>query len=70
MRVEVESTRCQGHTLCAMVAPGSFVLDDVDGHADVVSGEVSAAEHDRVLEAVRSCPEKAVRVIMSIGDRR
>lgn len=37
MRVRVDSSRCQGHTLCAMIAPESFVLDDVDGQASAVA---------------------------------
>ncbi|MFC7672291.1 ferredoxin [Mycolicibacterium sp. GCM10028919] len=36
MRVEVDPSRCQGHTPCAMIAPESFVLDDVDGHAQAI----------------------------------
>ncbi|MFI5718916.1 ferredoxin [Nocardia sp. NPDC051750] len=62
MRVEVESSRCQGHTPCAMIAPESFALDAVDGHARAMPGAV-APEHERqVREAVRSRPEQAVRI--------
>ncbi|KUI37355.1 ferredoxin [Mycobacterium sp. GA-2829] len=60
MRVEVESSRCQGHTLCAMIAPESFVLDDVDGHAAAVPGDVPQAQRAKVTEAARSCPEQAI----------
>jgi ferredoxin len=60
MKVRVESTRCQGHTLCAMIAPESFELDDVDGHAHAVSEEVPAELTDQVQEAIRSCPEQAI----------
>ncbi|WP_349270535.1 ferredoxin [Mycolicibacterium parafortuitum] len=60
MRVEVESSRCQGHTLCAMIAPESFVLDDVDGHAHAVPGRVPDGHHASVAEAARSCPEQAI----------
>ncbi|MDN4519492.1 ferredoxin [Mycolicibacterium austroafricanum] len=70
MRVEVESTRCQGHTLCAMIAPKSFVLDDVDGHAHTAGAEVPQDEHDQVLEAARSCPEQAIRVLPHDGAPR
>ncbi len=31
MKVFVDPARCQGHTLCAMIAPDSFVLSDIDG---------------------------------------
>ena len=61
MRVEVDPSRCQGHTLCAMIAPDSFELDDVDGHAHAVVDEVPAEHRDQVREAAQSCPEQAIR---------
>ena len=42
MKVHVDPERCQGHTLCAMIAPDLFTLDDVDGHSSAISGEVPA----------------------------
>ena len=33
MKVWVDPSRCQGHTLCALKAPDAFELDDDDGHA-------------------------------------
>lgn len=62
MRVRVENSRCQGHTLCAMIAPESFRLDDVDGHAHVVSSDVAGKLREQVAEAARSCPEQAIVV--------
>ncbi|BBY52362.1 ferredoxin [Mycolicibacterium arabiense] len=60
MKVSVDGTRCQGHTLCAMIAPESFELDDVDGHASPVSDEVPDEQVDQVTEAAHSCPEQAI----------
>ncbi|MDX6745143.1 ferredoxin [Actinocorallia sp. A-T 12471] len=62
MKVSVDQTRCQGHTLCAMKAPDIFELDDVDGHSTPVSPDVPAGEEKNVLSAVRSCPEQAITV--------
>ena len=31
VKVRVDSERCQGHTLCSMIAPDSFELNDIDG---------------------------------------
>jgi ferredoxin len=62
VKVQVDSERCQGHTLCAMRAPEVFDLDDVDGHSSPVGEEVPAAEEAKVLEAVRSCPERAISI--------
>jgi ferredoxin len=62
MKVKVDTERCQGHTLCAMIAPKSFQLDDIDGHSTPVSEDVPADHEEQVLEAVRSCPEQAITI--------
>jgi ferredoxin len=60
VKVSVDASRCQGHTLCSMIAPDSFELDDVDGHASPVSEVVPAGQEDAVREAAHSCPEQAI----------
>lgn len=60
MKVHVESGRCQGHTLCAMIAPEVFELDDVDGHARPVDEHVPGEFRRQVRDAARSCPEQAI----------
>jgi ferredoxin len=60
VKVSVDGQRCQGHTLCAMIAPESFELDDVDGHSSPVSDVVPPDQEDAVREAVHSCPEQAI----------
>lgn len=62
MRVRVDSERCQGHTLCAMIAPKVFELDDIDGHSSVASENVPADQEEQVREAVHSCPEQAILI--------
>ena len=37
MKVFVDSGRCQGHTLCSMIAPDAFELSDIDGTASPVN---------------------------------
>ncbi len=63
MKVYVDPERCQGHTLCAMIAPDLFTLDDEDGHASAVDGEVPAGQETKAAEAIRSCPEQAISII-------
>jgi ferredoxin len=63
VKVHVDPGRCQGHTLCAMIAPEIFTLDDVDGHSTAVDGEVPAVLEAKAAEAARSCPEQAISVI-------
>jgi ferredoxin len=43
-----------------MIAPDSFELDDVDGHASPVSEIVPTDQEDQVREAAHSCPEQAI----------
>jgi ferredoxin len=64
VRVKVDPARCQGHTLCTMIAPESFELGDVDGHAHAVVEEVANEHRDDVLEAARSCPEQATSAMI------
>jgi ferredoxin len=60
VKVRVDPERCQGHTLCAMIAPKVFQLDDIDGHSSAIDGEVPAEQEAKVAEAIRSCPEQAI----------
>jgi ferredoxin len=60
VKVQVDPQRCQGHTLCAMIAPRSFELDDIDGHSTAVSEDVSPDLENQVEEAAHSCPEQAI----------
>lgn len=60
MKVWVDRDRCQGHTLCAMIAPESFELDDVDGHSSPINEIVPPDQEDAVREAAHSCPEQAI----------
>ncbi|MQY27676.1 ferredoxin [Nocardia aurantia] len=62
MKVRVDPERCQGHTLCAMIAPKAFQLSDIDGHSTPVSEDVPADQEDAVREAVHSCPEQAISI--------
>ncbi|MGW0947612.1 ferredoxin [Streptomyces sp. NPDC002623] len=62
MKVRVDPERCQGHTLCFMRAPEVFELSEIDGHSTPVVEEVPEDEQDAVVEAVRSCPERAIGV--------
>ena len=62
MKVWVDPERCQGHTLCSMIAPDSFLLSDIDGSSSAISEVVPADQQDRVREAAQSCPEQAILI--------
>jgi len=60
MKVRVDPERCQGHTLCAMIAPKIFQLSDIDGTSSAVCDVVPPDQQELVLEAAHSCPEQAI----------
>ncbi len=60
MKVWVDPERCQGHTLCSMIAPDSFALSDIDGSSSAIDEVVPADREDQVREAAQSCPEQAI----------
>ena len=60
VKVWVDSERCQGHTLCSMIAPDSFQLSDIDGSSSAIDEVVPADQQDKVREAAQSCPEQAI----------
>ena len=62
MKVRIDGDRCQGHTLCKMIAPDSFELSDLDGTSSPVSEDVPSDLQDAVREAAHSCPEQAISV--------
>jgi ferredoxin len=62
VKVSVDSERCQGHTLCAMIAPDSFALSDIDGTSSPVNETVPDDQQDAVREAAHSCPEQAISI--------
>jgi ferredoxin len=62
VKVKVDPERCQGHTLCAMKAPEIFELDDIDGHSSALAEVVPSGQEAQVVNAVRSCPERAISV--------
>jgi ferredoxin len=62
VKVSVDSERCQGHTLCSMIAPESFQLSDIDGSSSPVHEVVPADYQDQVREAAQSCPEQAISI--------
>jgi ferredoxin len=62
VKVWVDAERCQGHTLCKMIAPDAFELSDIDGTSSPVSEVVAPDQEDLVREAVHSCPEQAIRI--------
>ena len=72
MRVRIDSELCQGHQMCAIVAPKLFGSDDegfgrvlgdgVLGDGVLNGGEVAPELASDARRAAESCPEQAVIV--------
>jgi ferredoxin len=62
MKIRVDSSRCQGHTLCSMIAPKLFTLNDNEGHASAVTEDVPPEHQGLAREAPQSCPEQAILI--------
>ncbi len=62
MKVRVEESVCQGHTLCALAAPEVFALRDEDGHAYVIVDQLSPNLEVQARKAAAGCPERAILI--------
>lgn len=63
MKIQIDESLCQGHTLCAMTAPKLVRLNDEDGHSRPISDDVPASLEASAREAARSCPEQAISLL-------
>lgn len=61
MRVWVDPDKCQGHVRCVAVAADIF-LQDEQGIAHTRDEDVPVEAQERVLQAERNCPERAIVV--------
>ncbi len=62
MRVRIDPVLCQGHQMCAILAPELFGADD-EGYGVVLGdGEVPPDHEVAARKAWSSCPEGAVIV--------
>jgi len=62
MRVKIDPDVCQGHAMCSLACPELFLLSNEDGHAYVLDENVPPEFEDAAEQAVRSCPEGAIRL--------
>lgn len=62
----VDPARCQGHARCFMLAPETFYIDE-EGYSHVIEGREQSYDEEKVRKAVRSCPERAIKVLDADG---
>ena len=53
MHIEIDSSKCQGHALCALMSDDYFTLDDI-GHIASTSGEVPPEDVDRARQGAEA----------------
>ncbi|WP_304453779.1 ferredoxin [Nocardiopsis sp. YSL2] len=61
MRVKVDFDECESNALCMGVAPEVFEVRD-DDFLYLLTEEPPAELHERVREAERLCPKRAITV--------
>lgn len=62
MKVQVDTSRCQGTAMCLAVAPELFTLQP-NGVAEVLVDEVSPEFAALAEDAVQVCPAAAVAIV-------
>ena len=60
MKIYVDESVCQGHTLCFMAAPDVFDLREEDGHGFVRDVEFTPEIVEAARRAQLTCPEQAI----------
>ena len=60
MRVRIDTDRCQGHQMCAVVAPEIFGADDYGNAVILVEGDLTEQQQMQARRGAGNCPEQAV----------
>jgi ferredoxin len=62
MRVVVDYERCESNAVCMDILPEVFEVRD-DNFLYVLNERPAEEHRDKVMEAVRSCPKRAISVV-------
>ena len=62
MEIRIDAGACAGHGVCEALAPHIFEVDD-DGNVHVIAETLDEADRPDLENAVRQCPEQALRLI-------
>jgi ferredoxin len=63
-RIVANQQVCMGSGLCSYIAPDHF--DVVDGVVQVLDADLRSTDDEAVLEAVDSCPTRALAVLLDV----
>jgi ferredoxin len=62
MKVQVDSSKCQGHNRCMIIAPELFEVDDYGYATPQNVGDVPLDLAEKARAAAVNCPELAIQV--------
>jgi ferredoxin len=62
VKIKVDSSKCQGHALCAGVSEELFPLDDEGYSALTDWTEVTADDEKTARLGYAACPERAIEI--------
>jgi ferredoxin len=62
MKVQIDSSRCQGHGRCYDLVPDLFGDDD-EGYGQVRREVVPPGQEPDARRAAANCPERAIEII-------
>jgi ferredoxin len=69
VRVAVDLSKCFGHARCEDLCPEVFATDPVEGKCVIRDPEVPPGLREKVLLAVRNCPERALETSSGEGEK-
>ena len=59
MKIKIDKTKCQGHSLCQLAAPTIYELDE-NGYNNMEPFQVSGENVKEAMKGVVACPEHAI----------
>ncbi|MFI0723427.1 ferredoxin [Streptomyces sp. NPDC021224] len=59
MRASVDSKRCQGHSMCIVLAPDVYVVTE-EGFNEQGDFDVVPEQEDQARRGAGACPERAI----------
>ncbi|WP_019927292.1 ferredoxin [Nocardia sp. BMG111209] len=68
MKINIDAARCEGHALCATIAPGIFEVGN-DDLATVIDPAPDPSSWRTVRAAVDACPTLAISISENGDDR-
>lgn len=62
MKIHVDSAACEGHGLCAQVAPEVYEIDD-EGYVQMRVSDIPPTLAEAAASGARVCPVAALKVV-------